>query len=293
MNNHINILMLISFLLIIITTFFPQLSHSQSVDDYSICRDINHSYNCGNLSKISYPFWGQNRPFQCGAGTPFHLFCYENSVTTILLSSQNFTVLEINTTTYTIKLKRTDLSLNLCSPQFGDTSLSPTLFQYLPKVKNITIYYNCTSSQFFPKKSLCGASNHAFCPVGDDANKFLEESRNCNRYIQVPVGGDFPIENGYYHYVNSNVLEKGLDKGFDVKYNVNEECLRCLGSQEGDCVSDYIEKHATSSCYYDNCPDGSIAFSSQCSSQHKSKLLRWHGKMKTILGFWLLMQVLF
>ncbi|KAL5079566.1 hypothetical protein RYX36_007987 [Vicia faba] len=280
MDNHIHMLINIKyidffFLLLTISTFSPQLSYSQpqpqSVYDYSICGDINHSYNCGNLSHISYPFWGQNLPFQCGAGSPFHLDCYEDSVTTILLSSQNFTVIEINTNNHTIKLKRTDLSQNLCSPQFDDTYLSPNLFQYLPQVKNITIYYNCTSSQFFPKHSLCGAPNNAFCPVGDDGNKFLEESRSCNKNIQVPVGGDFPIENGYYHYLSRDVLEKGLDKRFEVKYSVNEKCLQCLRNQEGGCVN-YIDKHAASSCYYDNCPDGTIAFSSQCYSPHKRKM---------------------
>ncbi|XP_058722467.1 LEAF RUST 10 DISEASE-RESISTANCE LOCUS RECEPTOR-LIKE PROTEIN KINASE-like 2.4 isoform X1 [Vicia villosa] len=306
MDNHINSLMPINFryifffLLLIISTFCSQLSYSQSqpqsIYDYSICRDLNHSYNCGNLSYISYPFWGQNRPIQCGAGKPFQLHCHNNQDTTIQLSYQNFTVIEINTNHHIIKLKRTDLSQNLCSPQFdhiyltptlfqyADTYLSPTLVQYLPQVKNITIYYNCDPSPYFPKVSLCGAQNYAFCPVGDYANKFLEVSRNCRQYIQVPVGGDFPIENGSYYYLSREVLEKGLDKGFEVKYSVNEECLQCLGYQEGGCVSDDFDKHATSTCYYHDCPDGSIAFSSQCSSDQKSKQVSWHGKMKTILG---------
>jgi len=114
------------FLVIIITTLFPHTSQLV-IDDYSTCRDIKNFYNCGNLTNISYPFWGKNRPSHCGAGHHFYLNCHENNVTTILISSQNFTVLEINTTTHTMKLKRTDLQ-NLCPPKFVDTYLFPPMF---------------------------------------------------------------------------------------------------------------------------------------------------------------------
>ncbi|CAK8534089.1 unnamed protein product [Lathyrus sativus] len=263
MDNHINIPMLISFFFFLL----PQLSLSDY--DYSICRDADHFYNCGHLSHISYPFWGHNRPFQCGAGTPFHLICNEKSVTTILISSQNFTVLEINTTAYTIKLKRTDFSLNLCSPQFNSNSLFSPLFQ---SVNNIIIFYNCTSSPILPAEdSLCGAPNRAFGHVAhsDYGYEHIEESMNCTGHITVPVGADFPIKNNIYGYFERHVLEKGLDKEFEVSYSVNGECLDCSKNQ-GDCEwNDDIEKQLDSSCYY--CPYGSIAYSADCSSYYKNK----------------------
>jgi hypothetical protein len=281
MDNHIPIMLIIthiSFFFLITTCHSQPPQQPQSVYNYSSCRDINNSYNCGNISNISYPFWGQNRPFYCGAGHPFYLNCHNNNITTILLSSQNFTVLEINTKKYIIKLKRTDIDQNLCSPKFNDSDLFPPLFQYPPSVKNITIYYNCTSTaQNLHINSLCGSQNLAFCHVGsDDENKSMLESyelRNCKRHIQVQVGADFPIENDYYGYIERDVLESGLDKGFEVNYSVKEECLRCLGSDEGDCKwnNSNLQQHAHSSCYYDNCSDGSIAYSSQCSSHHNSK----------------------
>ncbi|CAI8594900.1 unnamed protein product [Vicia faba] len=265
------------YLLFIISTFFPQVSYSQpqSVYDYSICKE--HSYNCDNLSSISYPFWGHDRPFQCGAGAPFYLDCYENSVTTILISSQNFTVLDINPTTYTMKLKRTDLSLNICSPQFDDTFLSLPLFQiqHLPQFKNINIYYNCTSPPIPSEKSLCGSQNLAFAQLADDDSNAFEESMNCTRRVQVPLGAGFHIDDsyGYNYFFKRDVLENGLDEGFEVSYSVSGECLECLGNQEGDCKwknNTEIQKHVISSCYYGICPDGSMNYSSQCSSIHKS-----------------------
>ncbi|CAI8594902.1 unnamed protein product [Vicia faba] len=274
------------YLLFIISTFSPQVSYSQSVYDYSICKE--HSYNCGNLSSISYPFWGHDRPFQCGAGAPFYLDCGHKQDTTILISSQNFTVLEINTTTYTMKLKRTDLSLNLCSPQFNDTFLSLPLFQiqHLPQFKNLNIYYNCTSPPIPSEDSLCGSQNLAFAQLADDDSNLFEESMNCTRRIQVPVGAGFHIDDsyGYSYFFKPDVLEKGLDEGFEVSYSVSGECLTCLGNQGGDCSwkdDNEIEKHVTSSCYYGNCPDGSMNYSSQCSSIHKSS---WNLKRKLVVG---------
>jgi hypothetical protein len=75
-------------------------------------------------------------------------------------------------------------------------------------------------------------------------------------------------------YFEREVLESAWDKGFEVEYMVdNEECLKCLGSDEGDCGwnnNSDIEKHVKSTCYYDKCSDGSIAYSSYCSPLHKS-----------------------
>jgi len=196
-----------------------------------------------------------------------------------------------------MKLKRTDLDQNLCSPPFGDTYLSPNLFQYLPSVKNITIYYNCITSNFLPKQSLCGSQIYAICHA-DDEEKFMEESRGCSTHIQVPIGADFYVEKDVYGYFKRDVLESGLHKGFEVKYSVNEECLSCLGNDERDLV---VERQTNCSsynkhvdlCYYDDCPDGSIASSTHCSSLHKSMYsylfisyiiikISYYDKLKTI-----------
>lgn len=269
MENHaiilINITHISFFLVIIIATFFPLQSHSQppSVNDYSTCKDIKNLYNCGNISNISYPFWGQNGNYSCGAGIPFYLHCNRKNITTILLSSQNFTVLEINTKKHTMKLKRTDLDRNLCFPQYNDTYFDPTLFQYRPNVKNITIYYNCTSSEFPNEESLCEYQNYVFYEFGNP-DILLEKLRNCKKHIRVPIGANFSTDKAdIYDYLKRDVLESGLDTGFEVKYSVNENCSRCLGTEEGECLIDYFDKHVDL-CYYDNCSDGSIACSTHC-----------------------------
>jgi hypothetical protein len=264
------------FFFIIIITTFPTKSHSQPQKppqpvfdyDYSTCRNIKNSYNCGNITNISYPFWGQNRLLPCGAGYPFQLYCHKNITTTIQLSSQNFTVLDINTEEHTIKLQKTKLYKDLCSPQFDEYFLPPTLFNLLPTLKNITVYYNCSSQ--FSSYSPCEyqSQNPSFFYVGDEKNEVLS---SCNGHIQVPVGKEFPMEKNISGYFGRQVLESAWDKEFEVEYIVDDEkCFKCLGSDEGDCEwknDGEIEKHVKS-CYYDHCPDGSFAYLSQC--PHKS-----------------------
>lgn len=280
MENHIPTLInitYISFLVIIIATFFPLQSHSQpqkqppSVNDYSTCKDIENFYNCGSITNISYPFWGQHRLYPCGAGDLFYLNCHDNKTTTILLSSQIFTVLDINIQKRTMKLKRTDLSSDLCSPQYNDTYLFPPLFQYPPSVKNLTIHYNCTSynSEHLHENSLCGYDNPSFGYIGDE-HKLFEKDRSltCQKHVKVPVpmGPYFRLDNDYF--VHSE-LERGLNEGFELNYTVNEICLSCLGSEGRDCSRDYIEKYAEF-CNYDNCQSEYIDYPSPCSSRHKS-----------------------
>lgn len=255
------------FLLLLIITFFPTPSHSQP--QYSTCNNTDYAYSCGNLSDVYYPFWGQNRPSYCGAGNHFHLNCHKN-ITTILISSQNFTILDIYSQSYTMILKRTDLSQNLCAPQFDETYLSPTLFHYAQNV-NITIHYNCNSSVYIlQSNSLCGSHNLSFSYIGNDD----ELLRNCMRHIEVPVGDDFPIHDNYYGYYQRGVLERGLNKGFKVLYTLDKECFKCLGFEPKQYCkwqnNSDIEKYVVSSCYYDNCPHGSNDFSTSCYPLHKS-----------------------
>jgi len=44
----------------------------------------------------------------------------------------------------------------------------------------------------------------------------------------------------FYH----DYLQRGLDKGFEVEYSGNEECLNCLGIK-GDCSIEYTDRFAS------------------------------------------------
>lgn len=105
----------------------------------------------------------------------------------------------------------------------------------------------------------------------------ISDSRNCERHIRVPAGEGFPLWPYYNGVVDFDDLTRGLNEGFEVNYSVNKECSKCLGSEKGDCKSDYIDKHVEL-CYYVDCPDGSMACSTHC---HK-RSLDW--KLKFVIG---------
>ncbi|XP_004512903.1 LEAF RUST 10 DISEASE-RESISTANCEUS RECEPTOR-LIKE PROTEIN KINASE-like 2.3 isoform X2 [Cicer arietinum] len=270
-------------------TILPQISHceTQQAHNYSICREL--SYNCGKLSNISYPFWGHNRPSHCGGGDFFNLNCFidqnKNETTTILLGSQNFTVLSIDLQTYTMKMKRTDLSFDACAPQFNDTYLSPTMFKFPTRTKNISIFYNCSYdviSYVNDYQSLCGSQNIAIC-FEDSEGKLLEiipMLKGCGRHITVQA--DYAFEPAtFLGVIGNDDLDQILDEGFQVKYVVNEECIRCLGS-EGYCWNN-TNFDNVQSCYYVYCPHGYASSATQC-SVIKSVQLRRQEKMKIIIG---------
>ncbi|XP_057447005.1 LEAF RUST 10 DISEASE-RESISTANCE LOCUS RECEPTOR-LIKE PROTEIN KINASE-like 1.2 isoform X2 [Lotus japonicus] len=243
--------------LFLLTCTLPHYSHSQPlsppVSNFSICEA--ESYNCGTLTGISYPFWGQNRPSYCGGGDMFNLNCQPDlttTTTTVVIGSQTFTVLAINPDNNTMTMKLTDF--NVCSPkQFDDTFLIGEVFQYATSVSKITIFYNCSNSG--KNFSGCGQQKYAFGHVDMDLNeeelKRISKDNQCTGHIKVPVG--FSLE-PYYEkgVIDRDDLEQGLDKGFEVKYYVNPDCMSCLGREEINCPwrGDDFDKQVASSCHY-------------------------------------------
>lgn len=66
-------------------------------------------------------------------------------------------------------------------------------------------------------------------------------------------------------YPNFSLYSIDICEGFEVMYNVSENCTKCLGS-EGECWKDEIDEHDIVSCYY--CPDGSHSL--DCSPPKRS-----------------------
>ncbi|KAJ1405743.1 Wall-associated receptor kinase, galacturonan-binding domain [Sesbania bispinosa] len=173
---HIHILMLLSSISLWLLTTLPQFSHCQPPPpqgyNYSVCKE--ESYNCGELSNISYPFWGQNRPSYCGGGDSFKLNCQQeeedHNTTTIRIGSQDFTVLNIHTTSYSMRLVRTDLARNVCYPQFNNTYLSPSvLIGVIPIFLNFLLFiFPHLGEYYYPRRvllSYLGSHAHAFMSI--------------------------------------------------------------------------------------------------------------------------------
>lgn len=166
-------------------------------------------------------------------------------------------------------MKRTDLDIDVCSPQFNYIYLIPDVFKYPTNVShNLLIFYNCSISgdKFFS----CG-QQHAFghVSVTDEELKGLSERYKCKRHLKVPAGFSLEPYN-VTGVIDRDGLERGLDEGFQVKYDVNQDCINCLGS-EGNCPwrSDDFSKQVVSSCYY--CSNGTNASSQYCPVPASSK----------------------
>ncbi|TKY44732.1 Receptor protein kinase [Spatholobus suberectus] len=257
--------------LLLLTTTLPQFHCEPSAFDYSVCKE--QSYKCGNLWDISYPFWGQNRSPQCGGGDTFQLTCHDDNTTSIQIGSQNFRVKVIDMNAQTMRVVRADLALRVCFPQFEDTDVNPILFRYpTSDYYNMTIFYDCPSIPQFPPgyNFTCG---HALSYFIGDFEGMLNEFpllQSCKRRLHVRADAlEYDAAGG------DRALTQILHKGFEINYNVSQDCIRCLGS-EGDCWSNgiNIDEHVLS-CYY--CPDGSHAL--HCSHKSVRKLPR-----KIILG---------
>ncbi|KAI4347204.1 hypothetical protein L6164_008038 [Bauhinia variegata] len=226
-------------LLITISSFFLTtlpLSHGKEGDYYTAC---STTYNCGDLTNISYPFWGQNRSRYCGGSDMLKLTCDQNGTTSIEIGSQNFTVLSIYQSPFTVRLARKDLVLSSCISD--NTSLDSTVFYYNPdKVENLTLFYNCPQrvSESLPgdfknnftchnESSKC--DERAFYVDQTQLRKYEEQLLDCGVQVQVPVLRDVPLGDGG----GIQALRQLLEHGFDVLYySVSDfpSCVACDAS---------------------------------------------------------------
>uniref|UniRef100_A0A0R0IG06 Protein kinase domain-containing protein n=1 Tax=Glycine max TaxID=3847 RepID=A0A0R0IG06_SOYBN len=188
------------------------LSQPPSVFNYSACKEW--PYNCGTLSGIFYPFWGENRPPHCGGGEAFRLSCHDD-ITTILIASHNLMVKNIHDTTRTMRVVPTDLDPNVCSLQ----------------------------------------SKNIYDDIHAKATHFL--------------------------YPNPSLYSNNICEGFEVIYDVSENCTKCLGS-EGECWKEEIDEHDIVSCYF--CPDGSHSLRCSPPKRNPRKLRLIIGLASALMG---------
>ncbi|GMQ11394.1 hypothetical protein CsSME_00054048 [Camellia sinensis var. sinensis] len=177
-------------------------SHGADNENYTTCHEIK--YNCGQLKRIGYPFWGEDRPpFCCVQG--FGLTCVGNENTTVVIQNQTFHVLHINQSAHNMTIARADLWDNLCPVEFSDTTLNFSLFDYDPHhAKNITLFYDCPPKPAY-SDHVQGRS-HFECPevAGSQSSSnisfFVERNGNvreesrfqfCQRFL-VHFGGMTP-----------------------------------------------------------------------------------------------------
>ncbi|CAI9758413.1 unnamed protein product [Fraxinus pennsylvanica] len=214
-------------------------------EQYKSCGNL---FNCGKITGIHYPFWGNNRPRECGY-PGLKLEC-ENDTTIIETETLKYRVLDINQDTQVLRITRMDISTDICGAKFVNTILDSELFEYASAYMNLTFHYGCPPPIFpFP--------NQFDCPVKGTTNRngyvemgtLLSESM-CHASLVVPTS--------YNSFGNLKGLPNLLDlvrEGFEVRCKVDISACRSCENSGGRCGYDLASNQFI--CLCQNQPPGS------------------------------------
>ncbi|XP_050133468.1 LEAF RUST 10 DISEASE-RESISTANCE LOCUS RECEPTOR-LIKE PROTEIN KINASE-like 1.3 isoform X7 [Malus sylvestris] len=202
---------------------------SSSFDSYTYC---SNAFNCGDITEVGFPFWGDGRPESCGY-PELKLTC-SNDVTAIEIMGVKYRLLKINQGDQTLKIVRDDYCDKVCSPKFGDTKLNSKLFDYVVGSSDVTLLYDCTSSS--KAEDFSCPDDEAYEDVAAIAAD-VPESPICKSKVVVRISDAtfFRI----FSIQNATALEAVVREGFEVKYKVDsEKCGECVSSK-GVCGYDW------------------------------------------------------
>ncbi|KAL0000034.1 hypothetical protein SO802_019636 [Lithocarpus litseifolius] len=180
-------------------------------DMYEICSSM---FNCGMLNNIGFPFWGENRPNSCGY-PGLKLNC-EESVATIKIMNVTYQVLGVNPEAQILKITRKDFSAGICSPEFVNSTLDPTLLDLGIGLQYLTIVYGCGFSlntslgQFNCQKN--GFAHIKWGAYGPG---------ECKVSVVVPV--PVRVQSGPWTgiAIDQSKLQEAIGEGFRVKWKVD------------------------------------------------------------------------
>ncbi|WMV22157.1 hypothetical protein MTR67_015542 [Solanum verrucosum] len=164
-------------------------SYGQEDKQYSTC---NSSYTCGNIQNISFPFWGGDRPQECGL-PQFELACEANQDPLIHIDGHNFRILDINGDNQTMRIARNDLEEDICPDRFGNTSFNDPLLRYGPNYMMLILFYACPFDipsewkNFTFSCNNTGDSSHGFYPDQSFISFWGPKYGSCESNVTVPV----------------------------------------------------------------------------------------------------------
>ncbi|XP_060203073.1 LEAF RUST 10 DISEASE-RESISTANCE LOCUS RECEPTOR-LIKE PROTEIN KINASE-like 2.4 [Lycium barbarum] len=234
---------IITFLFFLITS---SLSYGQENEQYTTC---NSSYSCGNIQNIGFPFWGGDRPQECGL-PEFELECEANEDPVIKIDNHNFRVRAINKDTRTMRIARKDLEDDVCPDSFGNTTLNDALFHYGPDLQAFVLLYGCPFSMPSEWKNFSfscnntGDSSLGFYPDESFSSFWGPKYPSCKFKVVVPV---MIQEFEQFENQGSTKILELLKQGFDVVYNKSVECMACERSR-GLCWLDTDTREQTCLC---------------------------------------------
>ncbi|KAF8037644.1 hypothetical protein BT93_B0498 [Corymbia citriodora subsp. variegata] len=232
---------------VLVILIIPQVLLCEGDNDvqYTAC---SHSFNCGTITNVTYPFWGGDRPHFCGL-EGFELECHEDEYPILEHREQKYGVLKIDQHLHTMTIVRMDLMDDTCLHEFRNTSMmDSTLFNMTPAVKSLSIFFGCLGTS----KNI---SNEFECLYNDSRKSafFMDENflereiqfdiTSCIISINVPV-----LQSALHDLRRGESLQKALNQGFNVQYSDQPECLACTSSG-GLCGSNSSSSSSSFTCY--------------------------------------------
>ncbi|KAL1536941.1 hypothetical protein AAHA92_29511 [Salvia divinorum] len=205
--------LLSSLVLLLLSLSVPPIS-CISTNSYNGC---GATFNCGNLTGIGFPFWGGDRPPECGHAS-LKLDCEHRAAATIQIKSVKYRVLGINQGENILKIARDDLLQSLCPPQLANTTFDPRLFAYASSYLNLTFLYGCPPVDFpVPFPFECAVKGikerRGYVEFG------TQLSGMCHASVVVPVS--------YSSLFNFKDVAALIGEGFEVRFAESGGCDGC------------------------------------------------------------------
>ncbi|KAL9255262.1 LEAF RUST 10 DISEASE-RESISTANCE LOCUS RECEPTOR-LIKE PROTEIN [Drosera capensis] len=240
-------------LILIISISLPQ---SLLATNYDTCKDS--TINCGNLGTLGYPFYdGSTRLNYCGY-PGFEINC--QGPQTMTIASQTYYVRDLNTTKRTITVAREDVFDSQCPTD--SIAISSTLFAYTSSDENITLYYNCSSTNNDGASTPCNKStgkNSYYLTQSMVSSLTSTFKEGCSGNLFVPVVAS------EVSTFNAGTVAAALVGGFELEWSAdNDACTKCQAGG-GECGYDWTNNKFA--CY---CSDGTSSCSSSSSSGSSS-----------------------
>ncbi|PIN26564.1 hypothetical protein CDL12_00674 [Handroanthus impetiginosus] len=178
-------------------------------------------FSCGDIRDIGSPFWGGDRPPECGSRY-LQLSCRRYNYTTIDIGENAFLVAGININNKTMTLARMDLLNDVCPEDInGWNSNSP--FRYTPNVQNLTLFYNCSSPTTSNRSNFSCIINGTNL-VAVIANESFSDVQAPNRRSPCELTVTIPVLQSAleeYRRNTTRTLQDVVNEGFEVKYQID------------------------------------------------------------------------
>jgi len=200
-------------------------------------------FNCGAIQQIGFPFWGGDRPKECGHPL-LNLTCI-NKISYITINEAKYHVLEANPDKHTLRITKEDYLQGLCPTKHVNTTLDTDLFVYGPDYNNLTLFYGCLPSINFPSNGRFSCHSNGY---SDEyvytwfGSNFGPQAFSCRESMVVPV------LNSLIDVRDLTTIQSAIRDGFVVRWIAGiEDCEKCKISG-GFCGYNWISRQTTCYC---------------------------------------------